>query len=116
MTWSRTEETRSSIGIWVPMVPMASVREPTRVTKDASGAPRNASSQSCAYAATAWHDAATNPPSSDVTGSSKAPMKLAERPLRTWTTTASGIVLLAKVFCLPVGIDMMNPRTKAEAA
>lgn len=23
MTWSRTEETRSSIGIWVPMVPMA---------------------------------------------------------------------------------------------
>ena len=40
MTWSRTEETRSSIGIWVPMVPMATPAAAGRIGSEARPALR----------------------------------------------------------------------------
>ena len=43
------------------------------------------------------------------TGFSKAPTSETGWSSRTETTTESGSVLLAKVFCFPVGIDRQKP-------
>ncbi|SIN12554.1 Uncharacterised protein [Mycobacteroides abscessus subsp. abscessus] len=51
-----------------------------------------------------------------VTGVSKALTQETGRSLRSETTTASGSVRLAKVFCLPVGIEEMKALRKAVAA